>query len=236
MFLIDRPYVSDFLIRTIQEEGFQVISTRAAKDIAGGQNLPWITEEKACSLLNEDPLTPLYTNSENSLPWISSCLNDSPLHDQLKICKDKLVFRELIQDLFPDFNFKKVKLSEIQDLDFEVFKPPFVIKPSVGFFSQGVYIVNSMADLVAAKQELSPEKMHGLFPLQVLDVSNCIIEEYIEGEEFAIDCYYDFRGKAVILNILHHLFSSGSDTSDRVYVTCSPRIDWKVQTTSRAES
>jgi hypothetical protein len=41
----------------------------------------------------------------------------------------------------------------------------------------------------------------------VLNTSNFIIEEFIRGEEYAID-YYDNNGDAVLLNVLHHLFSS----------------------------
>jgi carbamoylphosphate synthase large subunit len=52
-----------------------------------------------------------------------------------------------------------------------------------------------------------------------LNTNHFIIEEFIPGEEYAIDYYHDQDGKVVILNILHHLFSSGSDTSDRVYTT-----------------
>ncbi|MCF7929266.1 MAG: ATP-grasp domain-containing protein, partial [Spirochaetales bacterium] len=46
-----------------------------------------------------------------------------------------------------------------------------------------------------------------------------IIEQCIEGEEFAVDAYFDREGRPVILNILKHLFSSGEDVSDRVYIT-----------------
>lgn len=57
------------------------------------------------------------------------------------------------------------------------------------------------------------------FPKEVLDTSNFIIEEYIKGEEYAIDAYFNKDGEIMILNILHHKFSSGADTSDRVYST-----------------
>jgi NADPH-dependent curcumin reductase CurA len=46
-----------------------------------------------------------------------------------------------------------------------------------------------------------------VFPENVLNTSNFIIEEFIRGEEYAIDYYYDNNG-AVLLNVLHHLFSS----------------------------
>jgi hypothetical protein len=219
MLLIDRPYVSDFLIRTIQEEGFPVVATTEAKKLAGDLNLPWISERDALNQLTEDPTTPLYTNSENALPWISLNMHDSPLIEQLRICKDKIAFRELIKDSFPDFSFRTLDYPELENLDFEDFKAPFVIKPSVGFFSLGVHIVRCKGDLEAASMELSRQRIKNLFPLQVLDASTFIIEEYVEGEEFAIDCYYNLEGKVVILNILHHKFSSGTDTSDRVYIT-----------------
>jgi hypothetical protein len=47
-----------------------------------------------------------------------------------------------------------------------------------------------------------------IFPENVLNTSNFIIEEFIRGEEYAIDYYYDNNGDAVLLNVLHHLFSS----------------------------
>jgi len=52
-----------------------------------------------------------------------------------------------------------------------------------------------------------------------MNFSKFIIEECIEGDEFAIDAYYNPSGKPVILNILRHPFSSDTDVSDRVYYT-----------------
>jgi 5-formaminoimidazole-4-carboxamide-1-beta-D-ribofuranosyl 5'-monophosphate synthetase len=69
---------------------------------------------------------------------------------------------------------------------------------------------------IKAKKEHN-DKLKSIFPENVLNTSNFIIEEFIRGEEYAIDYYYDNNGDAVLLNVLHHLFSSGTDTSDRVY-------------------
>ena len=44
----------------------------------------------------------------------------------------------------------------------------------------------------------------------------------IEGEEYALDAYFDENGKAVILNIFEHPFSNGKDVSDRAYYTSKP--------------
>ena len=100
-----------------------------------------------------------------------------------------------------------------------------MIKPAVGFFSIGVHIVENQKDWIKAKSELQPDKLKSIFPENVLNTSTFIIEEFIRGEEYAIDYYYDNNGDAVLLNVLHHLFSSGTDTSDRVYSTSKEIIE-----------
>ena len=98
---------------------------------------------------------------------------------------------------------------------------PFIIKPAVGFFSIGVYKVESIDEWSGVLEQIKTEieNTDELFPKEVLDVSEFTIEEYIDGEEYAIDCYFNADGQPVILNILKHLFASGKDVSDRVYVT-----------------
>ncbi|WP_287273102.1 MULTISPECIES: ATP-grasp domain-containing protein [unclassified Okeania] len=56
-----------------------------------------------------------------------------------------------------------------------------------------------------------------LYPESVLNTNSLIIEEYIDGEEFAVDAYYNSIGKPVILGIFKHIFSSDNSVSQRVY-------------------
>jgi len=63
-----------------------------------------------------------------------------------------------------------------------------------------------------------------LYPLQVMDATDFIIESYIKGKEYAVDCYFNENGKPVILNILEHQFSSTDDVSDRLYYTSTTII------------
>ncbi len=219
MFLIDLPFASDFLIATIKENDFPIIATPIAKTLAQDDTLNWIPENEAVRIYKNDPTTALYSNSENALAWIEEHLDDTTLARQIIILKDKVQFRELLKEIFPNFYFKKLSLTEVHLLESQNLEFPFVIKPSVGFFSIGVHIIQDENDWVHAKKELHPEKLKSIFPKNVLDTTYFIIEEFIEGEEFAIDYYHDPNGEVVILNILHHLFSSGKDTSDRVYTT-----------------
>ncbi|RTY83373.1 ATP-grasp domain-containing protein [Flavobacterium sp. ZB4P23] len=225
MFLIDKPFVSDFLIKTIKDNNYKIIATKVAKELVKDDSLAWIAEEEAITLLKNNPEISLYSNSENALAWIDQYYGESELSSQLQVLKNKVKFRELIKELFPDFYFKQISIEEIQRLSDDEIRFPFVIKPAVGFFSIGVHIVENEKDWVKAKSELQPDKLKSIFPENVLNTSNFIIEEFIRGEEYAIDYYYDNNGDAVLLNVLHHLFSSGTDTSDRVYSTSKAIIE-----------
>jgi hypothetical protein len=225
MFLIDKPFVSDFLIKTIKDNNYKIIATKVAKELVQDDSLAWIAEEEAIALLKSNPEISLYSNSENALAWIDQYYGESELSSQLQVLKNKVKFRELIKELFPDFYFKQISIEEIQGLSDDEIRFPFVIKPAVGFFSIGVHIVENEKDWIKAKSELQADKLKSIFPENVLNTSTFIIEEFIRGEEYAIDYYYDNNGDAVLLNVLHHLFSSGTDTSDRVYSTSKAIIE-----------
>ena len=190
-------------------------------------SLNWISEEKARSVFEKNPDTRVYTNSENSISWIERNFNSSNLPEQIDIFKDKITFRELIKDSYPDYFFKGVKFGELAGLNLAEIKFPIIVKPAVGFFSIGVHKVNSPEEWngVLAKIEEEIKKISGLYPKEVIDISDFILEECIEGEEYAIDCYFNKNGDPVILNIFHHIFSSDSDVSDRVYSTSEEIIN-----------
>lgn len=219
MILIDHPYISDFLIKTIKENNFEIIATKEAKSLVNDDSMNWISEFDAKNKLLKTPNPLVYTNSENSLTWIFNNLKETNLPKQIRLFKDKLNFRELTRAMFPDFLFREIKIDDIQTIDIDELKLPFVIKPSLGFFSIGVHIIRNKSDWHIAQNELNYENLKSIYPKEVMDASTFIIEEYIEGEEFAIDAYFDKDGEVVILNILHHMFSSSTDVSDRVYYT-----------------
>jgi phosphoribosylamine-glycine ligase len=74
--------------------------------------------------------------------------------------------------------------------------------------------LHSKSDWYAAQKELTYENLKSIYPKEVMDASTFIIEDYLEGEEFAADAYFNAEGEVVILNILHHKFSSSTDVSD----------------------
>ncbi len=227
MILIDKPYCSDFLIKTIKENQFQIISTAVARAMISDNTLNWITEQEAVQIFKNDPNTLLYSNSENAIAWIEQNLRFTNLPNQIQVFKNKIKFRELLKDAYPDYFFKGIKYDELNDFKLDGIKFPFILKPAVGFFSLGVYKIDSKENWnqTIEKIALNITEIKGSYPKEVINLTDFIIEECIEGEEYAIDCYFDKKGEPVILNIFKHFFSSKDDLSDRVYSSSKEIIE-----------
>ena len=221
MILIDKPFVSEFLIKTIRENKFQIISTPESRNMISDKSLNWITEKEAISIIKKTTYYPIYINSENTISWIEKNFSSSNLPNQIQVFKNKIKFRELFKDFYPNYFFRGVKFEELRSLNIEEMKYPFIIKPAIGFFSIAVHKVDEPTEWnqVLDKIEYEIKKMQGLYPKEVIDITDFIIEDCIEGEEYAIDCYFDKEGEPIVLNILNHIFSSEKDVSDRIYST-----------------
>ena len=231
MILIDKPYISKFLINTIKENNFKIVATSEAKQMINDETLNWIHESDAIQLISKNPNHPIYSNSENTISWVEKNLNFSKFPNQIEIFKNKILFRELIQDVFPNYFFLGVKFEDLDSISIDKLPFPFIIKPAIGFFSLGVHKVDEPLEwekvLEKIKQEITQIK--GFYPNEVLNTNYFIIEECIEGEEYAIDCYFNKDGKPIVLNILHHIFSSGKDVSDRIYTTSKEIIENNIE-------
>lgn len=228
MFFIDKPYVSDFFKRTVRDNGIPVVGTAIAKKSGLYSGTKIISEERAIEMVQEQDSLRIYTTSENAIGWIAEHLAFSDFPEKIELFKDKLKFREMTQSIFPDLYFREVRVEDLQKLQLSaeiVF--PFIIKPTVGFFSMGVYKVSTPDEWDSTVQSILTElgQIKDLYPEEVLNTSSFIIEQCITGEEFAIDAYYNATGEAVILSIFRHTFSSDADVSDRVYTTSKEIVE-----------
>ena len=161
----------------------------------------------------------LYAVSENALVWLYAQLPESELVQKVKILKDKAAFRRLCQQIYPDFYYKEVEMKALRTLDPDALPLPLVLKPSVGFLSVGVYIVRSREEWLKALDGIDHNfaKQCAVFPETVVRSEKFVLEQFIEGEEYAVDAYYDAEGKPNIINIFHHIFKDETDVSDRLY-------------------
>lgn len=226
MFIIDQPYASDVLIESINKLKLPVLENAlCVKQKNIDKNLI-MNDEEAKNYLQKESANKIYTNSENSLSWILSNLENSPLKKQINLFKNKVAFRELLKPFFPNFFFEKVLLEDLDKIDYKSLPYPLIIKPSVGFFSLAVFRVDNFKQYPKTVENIKNEiqKFKDLYPENVMDSSSFILEQVIEGEEFAIDAYYDEKGDPVILNILAHLFASDYDMSDRVYYSSAKLV------------
>ncbi|MDD3722599.1 MAG: ATP-grasp domain-containing protein [Lutibacter sp.] len=227
MILIDQPYISEFLLQTIKDNNLEIIATEVASAMISDKSLNWIPENEAAEFIKNNPNYPLYTNSENSISWIEKNLTSTKLPRQIQVFKNKIKFRELLKDTFPDYFFKGIKFEELANFSTENIKFPFIIKPAVGFFSLGVHKVDTSEEWpeVLTKITRDINEIKGFYPNEVVNADYFIIEECIEGEEYAMDCYFNKESEPIILSILHHRFSTGKDVNDRVYTTSKEIIE-----------
>lgn len=221
MFILDKPYVSEFLQNTAEKNHFPVLKTPGVEELLSNKNLKCIDEKTAVDEIKNGKDCLVYCNSENAIEWIASNLYFTDIPQKIDLFKDKVKFRKLISQIYPEFYFKEVAFEDIEKLNPDELKFPLVLKPSVGFLSFGVYMIYNKQDWIDSVKALKTDidKFSSIYPLKVVDTSKFIIEEMIDGDEFAVDAYFDKKGEPVILNIFRHPFSSGKDVSDRVYYT-----------------
>ncbi len=235
MILVDKPYLSNFLKETSIKFDIPIVGTKAACDTSTslstgfglGTSDNLLSERDTISLLHENKKARVYTNSENAIGWIAENLAFTDLPAKIEIFKNKAKFRELMRPMLPHFYFQEIALYELDDVAINEIPLPFIIKPNVGFFSLGVHKVSTAEEWEDVKRTIKAEtaEKDKHYPTEVLDTTTFIIEENIEGEEFAFDAYFDDNGKPVILGIYKHLFSSENDVSDRIYITSKEVIE-----------
>ena len=221
MFILEKPYVSEALIDSIVQHDWVVLDNEAVQsaNMEEGALRYWDTQSaKDYYLKQEYPL--IYSNAENAISWVLDNLPQSNLSSYIKLFKDKIAFREFLKKLYPDFLFKAADFNELKSINPNTVKYPVVLKPSVGFLSCGVHNIYNKEEWTDTIDKLQKEIVaaDNLYPKSVVDSSKFVIEEMIQGEEYAIDAYYDRNGEAVILNIFHHPFLDKNDVRDRIYV------------------
>jgi len=227
MFILEEPYVSDLLAKTVVASGAPVLDTPKAREALAGTDITLMPDAEFAAAFAGTPGARLYSNSENAIGWIAEHLADTPLPGRIELFKDKAAFRRLVADLFPGYGFAELRLDQLRAFDPTSLRSPFVIKPAVGFFSMGVHVVESPQAWPAIVEIIEREvaSFASIYPDRVLGLDRFIAEEVIDGDEFAVDAYFDSDGNVTIVNIYGHLFAGADDVSDRVYYTSVELIE-----------
>lgn len=219
MIMLEEPFVSETLIDWLEASGHPVLDNAMARRIAADRTINLCPEQEAIRRIEGGER--LYTSSENALAWLAEHIENEAIVHPIEVFKDKALMRRVLAPLDPDYFFMTCAASKLPSLDFADLKPPFVLKPSVGFCSVGVYAISDERDwrLALADIESNAAGWRDMYPESVIGASEFVLEGYIEGTEYAIDAYYDADGRAHVLDVLRHDFASPADTSDRMYCT-----------------
>jgi hypothetical protein len=225
MFILENPYISELLRTTLKKNSYKILDNEVARKQDFFDPSFLLNEPEFIEAFRKKEL--LYSNSENSIEWILKNLPFSEIRNYIQICKDKFLFRDRIKSMYPDFFYKKINYDDLNKVESNEINKPFILKPTCGFLSIGVYTINDNKDWEKAVHDIqsSRENIEEHFPKEVISAESFIIEEYLNGTEYAIDAYFDKNGIPVVINILKHLFASREDVSDRLYITSKKIIE-----------
>jgi ATP-grasp domain len=223
MIIIDKPYISEFFRETIRANGFPVLKNDFAVSAGLDESYNLIEEPDAVKQLKNKNNPLVFMPTENSIGWVMDNLGSTRLPEMIRLFKDKVQSRKLMRSMYPEYYFRQVELADLDSLDISGIPMPFVIKPVVGFCSFAVCKVENEMDWEAAKKDIKQAlaTVNSIYPAHVLDFSSFIIEEFIQGDEFAFDACYDKNGKVNVFSVYQHIFASKEDVSDRLYITSS---------------
>jgi len=205
MIILDHPYVSEFLIETAAELQIPILKNEMAAGLNEKKGLRLLEEADFIELIKKRDSFTLYSNSENSIGWISENLEFTGLPEKIELFKNKIKFRELLQTKYPEFFFQGIAFEKLDEMRVEEIKKPFIIKPAAGFFSLGVHKISTDKEWDSVLKSIKAEvnEIRGFYPAQVLDLGKFIIEENLEGEEFAVDAYFNNYSTSLIGSDIH---------------------------------
>jgi hypothetical protein len=216
--LLHDSFVSEILLDFLRERQIPVFTEGTLRKKLLEKKIPVLSREEAERILSSGDCI-AYSNAENFIPFISEHYAHESAN-AIKIFKNKALFRRILSDFFPDFYFKEIKVEET-----ERFKPPsgkeLILKPAVGFWSVGIRKFSNQNGyelaVLEAMKEIEAQKR--IFDSSIINGATFLVEEVIDGREFACDAYFDETGKPVVLGIYCHHFRDRGDVRDLVYYT-----------------
>lgn len=229
MFVLDDLYVSKEVLDYLEQSQEPVLDTPAARKHAQERNL-FICELDTARSLVEKEGQRICALSEMHLEDAKRVCNSTSVR-AIDLCKDKAAFRRTLKPLYPNYVFEEYAQEELENLNPAEVNYPVVIKPSTGFFSLGIYPVFNEDDWRGALEDIAEHSSSwsNVYNASVINDTQFLVESYIEGDEYAIDAYYDDEGRPVVLNIFKHDFAGADDVADRLYYTSKHLIESQLE-------
>ena len=200
LILLDTNYVSPLLVEVLSESHKTIYDVIHQRFLRKPLSFPFFDDKDS-----------ILMNAEIGMETLNEFLPTHRLTTLANLFKNKAAFRKLLASKYPDFFYKSYFFEQLKRADIANFPYPIVIKPVFGYGSEGVCKCNDANQLRAYMKVF--ECNNGASNVQLL------VEQYIDGQEYAIDYYYDEAGDPVILNIFTRNFKDSEDVGDRIYYT-----------------
>ena len=111
MFILEKPYVSEFLTDTIVKNEWTVLDNSEIEDVDIEEDaLCLIASDRAKKYYLSQEYPFIYGNSDISASWVKKNLSDSNLANYIEIFRNKIKFRELLKEKYPEFNFRALEV------------------------------------------------------------------------------------------------------------------------------
>lgn len=220
--LLADAYTSPLLLNSLMRQRIPafVQGERLEKELrAYCQGLILLSIEDAVKMISKHSSL-ILTNAEDILPFLIEHSGNKARIENIRLFKDKVRTRQFLSRIYPDYFFIEADINRLSDIEL----PPgreYIIKPLAGFFSIGIRKIRDKSDLAHAVEDISREikENAGNVSPDVVSPDRFIIEEYLPGDEYACDAYFNSKGEGVVLGIYRHPFLNDEDFRDIVYYT-----------------
>ncbi len=228
MFILEEPYVSDLLAATVAALGLPVLDTPMARRRLTGPYRAPLSSDAEFAAAASRPGARLYSNSENAIGWIAEHLvGDRPSAPHRAVQGQGRVPRARRRSLSRLPLLRAEPRASCATSTRHAFaRPSSSSRRSASSAWASTWSTRAEAwPAAVAEIEREVEQFAAIYPDQVLGLDRFVVEEVIEGEEFAVDAYFDADGRPVLVDVYAHLFASADDVSDRVYYTNAETIE-----------
>ncbi len=158
--------------------------------------------------------------TETMLKDVLDRLEDPEKKELILRLKNKASCRRMLASIFPDFFFREITHHELTSIELDPHKKYF-IKPIMGYWGTAAFPLDAQTDRsqIIAQIESELKKRTDIFSEEVISKEQLIIEEFIEGEEYAVDMFFDEDGQPVIMNLYHHPIPKKANYLHVIYYT-----------------
>ena len=213
---ISGPVLSPSLLRAIESWD---IPTYIQPPTPALPEINILKDEEAASFVRDKDAV-VIMNWEASLSFILENLPKQRL-DRVNAFKNKATFRKLVEELYPNLFYVELTRDNLRDFRLPKEVETVVLKPSLGTASIGIRTVHGQKEWIKAVDSVLKDidKAKEYMNPQMLNDSSFLVEEFVDGDEFACDGFWNANGKTVITGIYQHPFASSLDVSDTIYYT-----------------